>query len=138
MTFTRRARKGASPAGSLSCVGAVFLIQTMLATLAEGDSVVRHAGRLQWVSPSDMVLVLEEAGPNGRGALLEVGFRNASIVHVSRDPADPWRWRDRPTSIFRWPIGTFLVVIGRAAASGTIDATRVEIPEIASGHQKRQ
>ena len=104
----------------------------ILATLAEPESVVRHAGRLQSLRPSDGVLVIEEIGPSGRGELVEVRIQNASVVRVSRDPADPWRWREQSTNIYRWPIGTFVVVIARARPSGAIDAARVEIPDVGS------
>jgi len=108
--------------------GAAFFLAVLLTAGASG--IVRHAGLLQSINPSDMTLVIEETGPNGRIDLVEISIRNAEVVHVSRDPADPWRWRARRTNIYRWPVGTFLVVSGQAGTSGVVEALRVEIPKV--------
>ena len=39
-------------------------------------------------------------------------------------------WSERPTRIQRWAAGTMVVVIGRTDTTGTIHATRVELPRI--------
>ena len=69
-------------------------------------------------------------GPHGRINLVEISFRNADIVRVSRDPLDAGHWRERRTSIYRWPIGTFVVISGKRDSSGAIEARRVEIPKV--------
>ena len=54
------------------------------------------------------------------------------MVRIWRDPADPWTWRERPTSIYRWPVGTYVVVIGRRIDQGSVEASRIEIPKVMS------
>ena len=90
----------------------------------------RHAGRLQHYSPADGLLVIEELGVSGDPGLLQVRIRDAVVVHLRRDPADPFEWRETRTQLQRWPTGTFIVVIGRDEGRGTVTASRVEIPEM--------
>lgn len=109
----------------------VLLLATIDASAA-GDRVARHAGHIQSVRPSDGTLVIEELGANGVAELLEVGMHGAEVVRVWRDPTKPWEWRERPTSIYRWPVGTFVVVIGSTTGSGAVEARRIEIPWVTS------
>jgi hypothetical protein len=112
-------------------VGAsVFLLVGSIPTSHGGEKRAKHAGYIQSVRPSDGTLLIEEVGRDGAASTLHVRMRNAAVVRLWRDPADPWVWRERATSIYRWPVGTFVVVIGRATPSGSIDANRIEIPKI--------
>jgi hypothetical protein len=60
---------------------------------------------------------------------LQVDVRHAQVVNVSRDPSRPWEWRERSAEIFRFPVGTFIVVIGVDQASGVVRAYRLEVPK---------
>lgn len=93
-----------------------------------GDA-LRHTGRLVSLSPAEGVVFIEEVRPGGDSALIEIEVREAKVVRLWRDPAKPWRWRERPTRVHRWPVGTFVVVIGRAGPDGVVDARRIEIPK---------
>jgi hypothetical protein len=77
--------------------------------------------------PAQGVLVVEMVGAKGSIELLPIRIRNADVVLVWRDWATPWEWRERPTMAYRWPSGTFLVVVGQADPSGVIHANHVEI-----------
>ena len=59
-------------------------------------------------------------------------MRRAKVVRIWRDPVDPWTWRERVTSVYRWPVGTFIVVIGCTIHAGSVEASRIEIPKIMS------
>jgi len=76
------------------------------------------------------MLIIEELGRDGVSEVLEVRIQSAKVVRVWRDPVDPWTWRERATSIYRWPVGTFVVVIGRTIHEGSVEASRIEIPKI--------
>jgi hypothetical protein len=82
------------------------------------------------VHPANRTLVIQEVGGSGDTRGLEVRMDNAHVVRVWRDPAEPWAWQQRATSIYRWPVGTLVVVIGRATPSGPVEASRIEIPKI--------
>jgi hypothetical protein len=114
-------------------LGLVPAIVAVSAGLAGADRLAWHSGRVVSLAPVDHILVIEEIGSNGTTRLVEVQIREAKIVRVSRDPEDPWAWRERPTRVFRWPAGTFVVVIGREHPLGVIDATRVEFPQSRPG-----
>ena len=75
-------------------------------------------------------MIIEEVGRNGHARLIEVAIEGAEVVLVWREARDPWRWSERPTRIQRWAAGTMVVVIGRTDTTGTIYATRVELPRI--------
>lgn len=109
--------------------GGLFVL-TVIAVFTAAAGTVRHAGLLQSVNPRDTTLVIEEMGPHGSINLVEISFRNADIVRVSRDPLDARHWHERRTSIYRWPIGTFVVITGKRDSSGAIDARRVEVPKV--------
>lgn len=80
--------------------------------------------------PADGKLVTEDVGANGMTALVEVQIRDAMAVRVARDPDHSWLWRERPLRLYRLPAGTLVVIIGQEDASGVINASRVEVPEI--------
>jgi hypothetical protein len=86
----------------------------------------RHAGRIQAVSPNTGVLLIEGYGSH---EVLVVRISGAEIVRIWRDAADPWTWRERATTIYRWPVGTFVMILGSEDESGVIEASRVEIPK---------
>jgi len=114
-----------------SAIGALVVL--LLGSVATGQGRrARHAGYIQSVRPADRTLVIEEVGRDGMAATLHVQMRNAEVIRLWRDQAHPWVWRERPTSIYRWPVGTFVVVIGRATDADTIEASRIEIPKITS------
>jgi hypothetical protein len=96
---------------------------TVVAVFAAAAGTVRYAGCLQSINPGDATLVIEDMGPRGRIDLLEISYRNADIVRVSRN-------LERRTDIYRWPIGTFLVITGKRNSLGAIEAHRVEIPKV--------
>jgi hypothetical protein len=49
---------------------------------------------------------------------------------VWRDSADPWVWRERATTIYQWPVGTFVTILGSADEADVIRASRIEIPKV--------
>jgi len=81
--------------------------------------------------PAEEILVIKEFGARGE-ELVEVDIQDAEVVRLWRDPDRPWRWRERPIRAQRLSVGTFVVVIGRAHASGIIDADRIEVPKAES------
>lgn len=109
----------------------LFLALPPIAAAAGGEP-ARHTGHIQSVRPSDGMLFIEEPGGNGVSRVLKVCTRSATVVRLWRDPADPWTWRQDLTSIYRWPVGTFVVVIGRRIDEGSVEASRIEIPKIMS------
>ena len=113
------------------CV-ALSLPLTSLDVLAGDGGAARHTGNIQSVRPLDGTLIIEELGPGGVPEALDVRIRTATVVRIWRDPADPWTWRERLTSIYRWPVGTYVVVIGRTIDNGSVEATRIEIPKVMS------
>jgi len=64
--------------------------------------------------------------------LVEAQIGDAKLVRVWRDPARPWRWRERPIGLYELLSAPFVVVIGRQDRYGRIIATRVEVPVIPS------
>ena len=90
---------------------------TPLDVLAGDGVAARHTGN-------------EEFGTGGVSEVLDVGIRTATVVRIWRDPAEPWTWREHLTSIYRWPVGTYVVVIGRRIDNGSVDASRIEIPKV--------
>jgi hypothetical protein len=105
---------------------------SFVSIIASAEGPARYAGHIQSVRPADGTLVIEEVGADDVSDLLHVRIRGADVVRTWRDPSDPRRWRERVTSIYRWPVGTFVVVTGRTTDSGSIEASRVEIPKIAA------
>jgi hypothetical protein len=103
----------------------------LLADPASGGGEARHAGRIHSLAPAEGVLVIEEVVSDGATEFVHVRVRDAEVVRVWRDRADPWQWRERPTWLYRLPAGTFVVIIGRQEASGAITARRIEVPEVA-------
>ena len=73
-------------------------------------------------SPLDIFCWLELICPRG----------DARVVRTWRDSADLGVKRERVTSIYRWPVGTFVIVIGSEGSMGSIEASRVEIPKVTS------
>ena len=106
------------------------LLLAPLDVLAGDGGAARHTGNIHSIRPSDGTLIIEELGTGGVSGVLDVGFRTATVVRIWRDPADPWTWRERLTSIYRWPVGTYVVVIGRRIDNGSVDASRIEIPKV--------
>jgi hypothetical protein len=94
----------------------------------------RHAGRIQSVDPGAGLLIIEESGLAGRIESLEVEVRGARVLRVFRDPREPWRWREEPTQLARFPVGTYVVVMGQRGPSGRLEARRVEIPRLDVGN----
>lgn len=111
-------------------VCAVLFLALPPVAAAAGGEPARHTGHIQSVRPSDGMLFIEETGTDSQ--VLKVWTRGATVVCLWRDPADPWTWREGPTSIYRWPVGTFVVVIGRRTDGGAVQASRIEIPRIMS------
>jgi len=109
----------------------LFLALPPIAAAAGGEP-ARHTGHIQSVRPSDGMLFIEEPGTDGVSQVLKVWTRSAKVVRLWRDPADPWTWHEGLTSIYRWPVGTFVVVIGRRIDEGSVEASRIEIPKIMS------
>ncbi|HEV8642310.1 MAG TPA: hypothetical protein VGV13_14525 [Methylomirabilota bacterium] len=105
------------------------LLSISVIAYAEQNPTARHAGRLHSLTPAQGLLVIEEVGANGSIELPTIRIRNADVVLVWRDSATPRKWRERPTTVYRWPSGTFLVVVGQADPSGVIHANRVEISD---------
>lgn len=89
----------------------------------------RHAGRIQEIDPAGRRMVLEEIGLAGRVEQVEIDLSGARVLRVFRDPQDPWRWREEPTRLERFPTGTYVVVIG-STVDGRLAATRVEVPRV--------
>jgi hypothetical protein len=74
------------------------------------------------------VVFVEDASDERSDKLVSVKFRDAEIVRVRRDVARPAEWQERPTRLHRWPVGTFVVIIGYVEPSGVVRADRIEIP----------
>ena len=112
----------------------VFLLVLLVRGKAGADerAITRRTGWIQSVRPHDVLLMLEQYGSKRKSELLRVRINRAEIVRIWRDPADPWFWRERGTSIYRWPVGTFVMVIGSDLDSGSFEASRVEIPKLTS------
>lgn len=104
-------------------------------TLASASEHHRYTGRVQSIIPDKRVLVVEVLGENEAVKTVEIDARNAKIVRMSRDPAQPWKWLEQPIQIFQLPAGTFVVVIGGALERGVIQASRIEVPKDESKSQ---
>ena len=102
------------------------------AALAEEHTSARHPGRILSVRPHTAMLVIEAYGSKERSGLLAVHIGDARVVRTWRDSADLGVRRERVTSIYRWPVGTFVIVIGSEVSMGSIEASRVEIPKVTS------
>jgi hypothetical protein len=110
-------------------VVAVLAFGTLsVAAHAHATEPARHAGRVHSLLPSSGVLIIEEAGVDGEAELLEVEARNARVVRVWRDAAEPSRWREQPVRLYALPAGTFVVVIGHSVGDDHIVAHRIEVP----------
>ena len=110
----------------LSLWGAI----TLVSLPAWAADLSRYSGRLQDLDPAGGTLSLEEVGPDGAIATRWVRFRGASVVRLTRRQDRPWEWRDSPTQIQRWPVGTFMTAVGTRTTTGAIEAQRIEIPAI--------
>ena len=112
-------------------LGALTLLALGAAPVLAGNS-VRVSGQTHSLAPSDDVLVLTVLGANGLEEMVWVQVRNATVVRLWRDQDRQWEWRERPTSLHWLPINTFVTVIGREEPSGTIRASRIEVPDLDS------
>ena len=117
---------------SLRLLSIAPLLLTAIGTPLWAEEPTRYAGHIVSVRPVDGTLMLDLLGEDDDAAPLEVSIRGADVVQTWRDPADLSTWRSRETSIYRWPVGTFVLVTGRETDQGTIRASRVEIPKVAS------
>ena len=81
------------------------------------------------MDPAGGTMSIEEIGRAGAVSTCWVRFRDASVVHATRRHDRPGEWSESPTLVFRWPMGTFMTVIGVRTA-GTLEAVRIEIPAI--------
>jgi hypothetical protein len=97
-------------------------------TLAFTSEHRRYTGRVQSIIPGKSVLVVEVLSENQTVKTVEVDAKNAKIVRLLRDPAQPWKWVEQPIQVFRLSAGTFVVVIGGPLESGVIGASRIEVP----------
>jgi hypothetical protein len=113
-------------------IACVTVLGLALASSAFGleSRLDRHAGRVHSFVPDQSVLFLEEAGAGGTVETITIDLRNAQIVRVRRDPADPWTWIEEPVHPGRLSVGTWVIVIGKTTESGVIQAARVEVPKI--------
>ena len=109
--------------------GVLALLTLGAAPVLAGNS-VRVSGQTHSLAPSDDVLVLTVLGANGLEEMVWVRVRNATVVRLWRDKDRHWEWRERPTSLYWLPINTFVTVIGREEPSGTIRASRIEVPDL--------
>jgi hypothetical protein len=107
-----------------------FLALLVVPSVRAAES-YRFTGRLNSIVPKRGLLFLADTDHQRGGKLVTVKFSRAEIVAVSRDAAEPWRWRSERTQLHRWPAGTLVVVIGHVDASGVIWADRIEIPQAA-------
>lgn len=94
-----------------------------------GDE-IRHSGNVHSFTPSEGVLVINAMGLNGEEETVWVDVRGAEVVRLSRHPRRPWQWRERRTSVYRLPAGTYITVIGLEDRAGTLRASRVEVPDL--------
>lgn len=125
-------RRERGPNGAVYLAVGMLLLLSGIHVAARAEAMGRHAGYIQSLRPSDRTLLIDKLGGGGAARRLEVRIRNAEVVRVWRDPANPWVRRERGTTIYQWPVGTFVVVIGHATPSGAFEATRIEIPKISS------
>jgi hypothetical protein len=125
-------KTGAPPVRPLRLLGIVPLLLAAIGPPVRAEEPTQYAGHIVSVRPMDGTLMLDEVGEDDDAAPLEVRIRGADVVRTWRDPADPSTWRSRETSIYRWPVGTFVLVTGRETDQGTIQASKVEIPKVAS------
>lgn len=100
---------------------------------ASASHMARHAGRVHSMIPHEGVLIIEDVGANNAVEKIKVDIRNARILRVWRDPDRPGRWQERPTRAQRLSVGTFVVVIGKARASGVVEADWIEVPKVGNG-----
>jgi len=105
----------------------VLAVSLFASSVDAGPS--RLTGRINSIAPTEGVVFVEDGGDEDADHLVAVEFRSAQVVRVWRDPEDPAEWRERSTQLSRWPVGTFIVIIGVADASGRVRAHRIEIPK---------
>jgi len=118
-------------------LGVVLMLAPLAASLAgadrsEADERQRYAGRVLSVDPARGLMLIEESGPAGRWQQIQVRVRNARVVRLSREAARPAEWREEPARLDGVTTGTFVVVIGSPEASGMVEASRVEFPDLGS------
>lgn len=119
----------------ISCIMAPWLVlgSVVLALSGGGaawaDDEVRHSGNVHSFTPREGVLVIDAMGVDGAEETVWADVRYAEVVRLSRDPGRPWEWRERRTSVYRLPAGTYVTVIGLEGRWGVLRASRVEVPE---------
>src|SRR5688572_24737328 len=106
----------------------IVLAVSLFASSADAGS-TRLTGRINSIAPTEGVVLVEDGGDEDADNLMAVEFRSAEVVRVWRDPGDPAAWLERSTQLSRWPVGTFIVIIGVADAAGRVRAHRIEIPK---------
>jgi hypothetical protein len=106
-----------------------FLILLVISTSVTQAHQNRFTGRIHSMVPGDGVVVVDRSSTHDVERLIAVDFRGAQVVRVWRDARHPATWRERSTSLNRWPAGTFVVVVGSMAPTGRIRANRIEIPK---------
>lgn len=110
----------------------VVLVTFLTGEPAAAEQETRHAGRIHSMDPAQAAVVLLELGAHGLEQLVEAQIGDAKLVRVWRDPARPWRWRERPIGLYELLSAPFVVLIGRQDRYGRIIAARVEVPVIPS------
>lgn len=116
------------PAVVMRSLATATVVVTVFTPIVAGET--RHAGSMQGFEPSAGLIFVREIAGGGTPTVVAVDIRDARIVRVWREPADPERWHERRVRIHRLPIGTFVVVVGNRGLEGVIKATRVEVPEV--------
>lgn len=117
----------------LALLAAGSVVGVLHGDSASAAHLARHAGRVHSAIPHEGLLVIEEIGANNEVQMIKVDIHHARIVRVWRDPDHPWQWHERPTRVQRLAVGAFVVVIGRARASGVVEADWIEVPKVENG-----
>jgi hypothetical protein len=123
--------RDATPRPLWLALGVLTLLALGAAPVLAGNS-VRVSGQTHSLAPSDDVLVLSVLGANGLEEMVWVHVRNAKVVRLWRDQDRHWEWRERPARLYWLPVNTFVTVIGWEGPSGTIRASRIEVPDLDS------
>jgi hypothetical protein len=109
-----------------------LLLLAVSGTVTHADQ-HRFTGRIHSMVPGDGVVPVDRSSTHDAEHLIAVDFRGAQVVRVWRDSENLAMWRERSTSLSRWPAGTFLVVVGSVAPTGRVRASRIEIPKADDG-----